>query len=102
MVVSTMKLLIFVLFFCLPGTAPEWLLDFNKAQEQASASNKIILLNFSGSDWCGPCIKLKREILTSDAFNKYAAENLVLVNADFPRMKKNALTDEQTKKNEQL
>jgi thioredoxin-related protein len=61
-----------------------------------------LLLNFSGSDWCGPCIRLHKEIFDSEVFTKYADENLVLVNADFPRLKKNMLSKEQQKQNDAL
>ena len=72
------------------------------AKEQATENKELILLNFSGSDWCIPCIKLHKEVFESDAFNSYAADNLVLVNADFPRLKKNGLSKEQEKRNEVL
>lgn len=81
---------------------PTWLTHFEKGKTEAAASNKLIVLNFSGSDWCGPCIRLKKEIFGSDAFANYASEKLVLVNADFPRYKKNALPKEQVKENEGL
>src|SRR4051812_20533425 len=97
-----MKLLICIFIFCLTGSSVEWLLDFNKARQEAAKTQKLILLNFSGSDWCGPCIRPKKDILNSDAFNQYAADHLVLVNADFPRMKKNLLNAELTKQNEAL
>ncbi|WP_428327377.1 thioredoxin family protein [Mucilaginibacter sp.] len=79
-----------------------WLGDFNEATAEAAKSHKYILINFSGSDWCGPCIRERKEILENDAFVKYAADHLVLVRADFPRQKKNQLSKEQTKKNEAL
>jgi thioredoxin-related protein len=79
-----------------------WLGDFNKATSEASKSHKLILINFSGSDWCGPCIRERKEILENDAFTNYAAEHLILVRADFPRQKKNQLSKEQTKLNETL
>ena len=82
-------------------TAP-WQTDFGKAKAEAKTENKFILLNFSGSDWCGPCIRLHKEIFDSEVFTKYADDNLVLVNADFPRMKKNMLSKEQQKQNDAL
>ncbi len=96
-----MKLLIFafLLFIAKPVT---WLGDFSKAQAEAAASHKLIVINFSGSDWCGPCIRLRKEILESDKFNDFAADKLVLVRADFPRQKKNQLSKEQVKLNETL
>ncbi|MBB6501187.1 thioredoxin family protein [Pedobacter cryoconitis] len=79
-----------------------WSGDFNEAVKEAKTAHKTILINFSGSDWCGPCIRLRKEILESDAFTKYAADHLVLVRADFPRQKKNQLIKEQIKRNESL
>src|SRR5436305_12038322 len=97
-----MKSLI-ILLFCFSSVVPsKWLTDMNQAREQASQSHKLILLTFSGSDWCVPCIRLHREIFESDVFEKYAEDNLVLVNADFPRLRKNKLSKEQTAKNDQL
>ncbi|MGZ8509978.1 MAG: thioredoxin family protein [Chitinophagaceae bacterium] len=79
-----------------------WETDFEKAKQRAAAEHHFILLNFSGSDWCGPCISMRREIFESEVFKNFASENLVLVNADFPRLKKNQLTRDQQKKNEQV
>ena len=79
-----------------------WLTDFEKAKSEAQATHKQILVNFSGSDWCGPCIKLTKEVFESETFKTYANENLVLLRADFPRMKKNKLSKEQTALNEAL
>jgi thioredoxin-related protein len=79
-----------------------WLGDFNEATTEAAKTHKYILINFSGSDWCGPCIRERKEILENDVFEKYASDHLVLVRADFPRQKKNQLSPEQTKRNEAL
>ncbi len=65
----------------------EWLTDFKRAQEIARANNKALLLEFTGSDWCPPCILLKNEIFASTEFKNYAAQNFVLVEVDFPRGK---------------
>ena len=64
-----------------------WLNDYKKAQEEAKASNKFLLLDFTGSDWCGWCKKFDKEILSQSQFQDYARENLVLVELDFPRAK---------------
>ena len=64
-----------------------WQNDYKKAQEEAKASNKFLLLNFTGSDWCGWCIKFDREVLSQPQFKDYARDNLVLVELDFPRAK---------------
>jgi thioredoxin-related protein len=79
-----------------------WLGDFNTAKTEAAQTHKLILINFSGSDWCGPCIRLRKEILESNTFENYASDHLVLVRADFPRQKKNQLPKEQVKLNETL
>jgi len=65
----------------------DWLNDYKKAQEEAKATNKVLLLNFTGSDWCGWCIKFDREVLSKPQFKDYARDNLVLVELDFPRAK---------------
>jgi thioredoxin-related protein len=79
-----------------------WIGDINEAKTQAVKEKKLIMINFSGSDWCGPCIRLRKEILESATFENYAAEHLILVRADFPRQKKNRLDAIQIKKNEAL
>lgn len=94
-----------ILFITLMGFlfAPAvWLGNFDDAQKEAKTAHKLILVNFSGSDWCGPCIRLRKEILESNAFEDYAKEKLLLVRADFPRAKKNQLAKEQVKLNEGL
>lgn len=96
-----MKSILLLLFYILPLPAT-WLGNFDEAKKQAADSHKLILLNFSGTDWCGPCIRLRKEILESTAFEKYAADHLVLVRADFPRQKKNQLPAGQVKLNEAL
>ncbi len=69
-----------------------WQTDLTKAQAQAKAEHKMVLLDFTGSDWCGWCIKFKKEALDTDDFKTYAAQNLVLVEVDFPH-KKNQSAD---------
>ena len=77
-----------------------WLEDFEKAKAQAKAENKKILLDFTGSDWCGWCIKLDKEVFSQQAWKDYAAKNLVLVELDFPRKKE--LAPEIKAQNEKL
>ncbi len=79
--------------------AQEWQTDINVAKEIASKESKPIILVFQGSDWCAPCIKLDREIWSTDTFKKYAKEHYVMLKADFPRRKKNKLSEKQTKAN---
>ena len=64
-----------------------WLTDYKKAQQEAKTNNKLLLLNFTGSDWCGYCVQLDRAILSKPQFKDYASKNLVLVEVDFPRRK---------------
>src|ERR1041385_8627133 len=74
-----------------------WLTDASKAQAQAKAEKKLVMLDFTGSDWCGWCIKLHNEVFSKPEFADYAKKNLVLVQVDFPRRKK--LSQEQQKAN---
>ena len=62
-----------------------WSQDLSKAQAQAKASSKLLLLDFTGSDWCIWCKKLDAEVFAQSAFQTYAKDNLVLVKVDFPR-----------------
>lgn len=88
-----MKKTVFAILTCcalLQAAAAElnWLTDLPKAQAAAKADNKLVMLDFTGSDWCGWCIKLNKEIFSKPEFAEYAAKNLVLVEVDFPRAKK--------------
>ncbi|HVV05290.1 MAG TPA: thioredoxin family protein, partial [Puia sp.] len=73
-----------------------------EARQLAQQQHKHILLNFSGSDWCGPCIMLRKEVFDVPSFQSFADSTLVLVNADFPRLKKNQLPKEQQQSNDKL
>jgi thioredoxin-related protein len=96
-----MKVLMISLMMGLFGQVT-WLGDFNEATSEAAKTHKYILINFSGSDWCGPCIRERKEILENEVFEKYASDHLILVRADFPRQKKNQLSPDQVKRNEAL
>lgn len=87
--------------FLLNGSAA-WLTDLDQAKAVSKEKHELILLNFSGSDWCSGCIRMHKEIFEAADFQQYAADHLVLVNADFPRSKKNSLSPEQEKKNDVL
>lgn len=76
--------------------------NFETAQTQAKNENKKVLLYFSGSDWCAPCMKFKKTFIHDGNFNSFADKNLVIVNADFPRKKDNKLSKELTTQNELL
>ncbi|HTE30338.1 MAG TPA: thioredoxin family protein [Chryseolinea sp.] len=88
--------------FLFSVVTPEWLTNFDAAIAAAAQEHKYILLNFSGSDWCGPCIKMKKEVFENEGFLSLAEKELVLVRADFPRSKKNQLSKELVKHNEAL
>ncbi|MCB0805192.1 MAG: thioredoxin family protein [Bacteroidales bacterium] len=94
--------LISFLAAALSGQAQEWQTDLDTAKKLASEQNKPIILVFQGSDWCAPCIKLDKEIWSSDAFKNYAADHFIMLKADFPRKRQNRLSDEQQQKNEKL
>ncbi len=64
-----------------------WLTDFEAAKAKAAAEQKPLLVDFTGSDWCGWCIMLDKEVFSQQAFKDYAADSLVLVELDFPRGK---------------
>jgi protein disulfide-isomerase len=64
-----------------------WLTDAAKAQTQAKAEKKLVMLDFTGSDWCGWCIKLHKEVFSQPEFVEYAKKNIVAVEVDFPRTK---------------
>lgn len=84
------------------GFAQEWQENFDEAKKIASEQDKKIIIVFSGSDWCAPCIKLDKNIWQSEAFKKEANEEWVLVKANFPRKKANELSKEQTEHNRKL
>jgi len=75
----------------------KWQTDLPKAQAQAKAEKKMVMMDFTGSDWCGWCIKLHKEVFSQQEFIDYAKANLVLVEVDFPNRKPQ--TDELKKAN---
>ena len=97
-----MKLLFLLLTTGLGLSFAPWQPDFESAKKLAADNHKNILLNFSGSDWCGPCIQLHKEVFESNAFKDLANQSLVLYKADFPRNKKNQLAKEVQQNNEAL
>ena len=75
-----------------------WLTNIEKAQALAKKEGRMVLVDFTGSDWCPPCKALHSKIFLSKEFKAYAKEKLVLVEIDFPRRKQ--LSDEQKKYNQ--
>ena len=89
---KTLALLFTLAFIASPLLASDeaWKTDLPKAMEQAKTEKKMVLLDFTGSDWCPPCKNLHSKVLTSAEFSKFAKDNLVLVEVDFPRGKPQA------------
>ena len=87
--------------FAKTSTPEGWLDDYDAALKKAADENKHIVVDFSGSDWCGWCKRLDKEVFTTDAFKKAAAEKYVLLMVDSP-MKKSLLTEKAAKENPKL
>ena len=68
-----------------PAWAAEWMTDLEAAKARAAAENKAVLIDFTGSDWCGWCIRLRKQVLDTPAFETYAKDKFVLVEVDLPR-----------------
>ncbi len=77
-----------------------WLTNLAQAQEEAKSRQKLLLMDFTGSDWCGWCIMLDKEVFSKPEFQEYATKNLVLLEVDFPRQK--ALPPETVAQNQRL
>lgn len=77
---------------------PDWSTDAQQALARAKAEQKLVLLNFTGSDWCPWCIRLEREVFSKPEFAAYAKTNLVLVQVDFPRSKQLGKEQQQANK----
>lgn len=96
--IRLLTLLCCIVFF----TSANWRTNFSKAKTEAAQEGKFILLKFSGSDWCIPCIKMEKNIFDDASFQEYASKKLILVNADFPRKKANMPAKEVIASNEML
>lgn len=83
-----------------PAFAAEWISDFDAAKAKAAQENKAILADFTGSDWCGWCIRLRQSVLDTPAFEAYAKDKFVLAEIDVPQAPK--LSPEQMQKNRLL
>ncbi len=68
-----------------PAWAAEWMTDLEAAKNKAAAENKAVLIDFTGSDWCGWCIRLRKQVLDTPAFEAYAKDKFVLMEVDVPR-----------------
>ena len=77
-----------------------WLTNYQQALAQAAKEKKSVLIDFTGSDWCPPCIQMEKEVLSQSEFIAFAKNNLVLLKLDFPRRKK--LSPEEKEQNHEL
>jgi thioredoxin-related protein len=96
------SLLATLLFCCVTAHAAEreWLTNYSAALAKAKAEKKMLLMDFTGSDWCVWCIKLHKEVFSQKEFKSYAKDNLVLLEVDFPQKKK--ISKAQAEANAQL
>lgn len=85
---------------CSQAAEAVWLTNYDSAARQAAAEKKVMLLDFTGSDWCGWCIRLDKEVFSQTEFLAYAKDHLVLVKLDFPRQKPQ--TEAEKQQNERL
>jgi len=99
-----MKKLLLLFFLASFSTvfSQTWENNFTEAKAKAVKENKNILLVFSGSDWCAPCIKLDKNVWQSEVFDKASKESWIAYKADFPKKKSNQLSEELTNENKAL
>ena len=88
--------------FTLTAHAQEWMTNFNEAKQLSATTGKNIILVFQGSDWCGPCMKLDKNIWSTETFKAYAKEHFIMLQADFPRKRQNKLSKDLAKQNGML
>jgi thioredoxin-related protein len=98
---SRRRILVLVVVWALLGTAgAEWQTDYGKALAKAKAEHKKVLLDFTGSDWCPPCIELRRRVFSRPEFRAYADKNLMVIEIDYPLHKQQSA--DLKKQNERL
>jgi len=90
---------LFLFFLSISSFSQNWMTNFNEAKQVASEKNTNIVLVFQGSDWCAPCIKLDKEVWSTEEFRKLSKDHFVMLKADFPRKKANKLSEELTEQN---
>lgn len=96
------KIVLFVLIIPFFSYSQNWKSSFEEAKNQALGENKNIVLVFSGSDWCAPCIKLDKTVWQSEEFKKESDNNWIIYKADFPKKKANQLNSDLTESNKKL
>ena len=95
-------IVVIIVFMSSLSYSQNWQSNFEAAKTLALKENKNILLVFSGSDWCAPCIKLENIVWKSEAFKSESEKNWVIYKADFPKKKANQLTPELMESNNRL
>ncbi|MGL2994672.1 thioredoxin family protein [Flavobacterium sp. TSSA_36] len=96
------NLFLSVLFLNFVGYTQNWRTNFEEAKAEASRDDKHLVLVFSGSDWCAPCMKLDNVVWKSDAFKQESEKNWIIYKADFPKKKANQLAPDLTAANQKL
>lgn len=96
------SILLILLNFSVFAQKVEWLNNIDSAKIKSKEQSKLILLKFSGSDWCINCQQLDQTFFKSETFKQFAPNNLILLEADFPMRKKNKLSQEQQLHNDKL
>lgn len=96
------KFLIILILFSFIGLAQKWESSYENVKIRATDENKNIVLVFSGSDWCAPCIKLDKVVWQSEEFKIESEKKWVLYKADFPKKKANQLSPEKSTENKKL
>ena len=82
------------------ASGKQWLTNLEKAMKLSEKSGKPILIEFSGSDWCPPCMRLNKSVFSQKSFLDFAEKNLILVSMDFPR--NSSQTSEQKRYNNNI
>ncbi len=95
-------LIVFTLMISSMVSAQNWETNWTIASAKAEKNKQNVVLVFSGSDWCAPCIKLDKEIWSTPKFQELSKDSFVMLRADFPRRGKNALTKDQQDHNNSL
>jgi thioredoxin-related protein len=96
------QIIILLIFISSLGYCQNWKTNFDEAKQEAMKGNKNILLVFSGSDWCAPCIKLDNVVWKSEAFKSEADKYWIIYKADFPKKKANQLPTQLVENNNKL
>ena len=100
LIISTVSLLLFLSSYSQESNI--WITDYEQAIDLSKKKNVPILISFSGSDWCRPCMLLSKTIFETNRFHSFAKDSLVLLNIDFPRRKKNTPSKDEMIKRETL